>query len=84
MGVTPRTLQRRLASADFSFQDVLDATRRELAQVYLRDPALSALDVALLLGYAEQSSFTRAFRAWFGTTPTAWRSTSPATNPQKG
>ena len=74
LGITPRTLQRRLASADFSFQDILDATRRELAQVYLRDPALSALDVALLLGYAEQSSFTRAFRGWFGTTPSAWRS----------
>lgn len=77
LGITPRTLQRRLASADFSFQDVLDATRRELAQVYLRDPALSVLDVALLLGYAEQSSFTRAFRAWFGATPSAWRSLQP-------
>ncbi len=73
LGVTPRTLQRRLASADFCFQQLLDETRRELAQVYLRDPALSALDVALLLGYAEQSSFTRAFRGWFGTTPTNWR-----------
>jgi hypothetical protein len=41
--------------------------------VYLRDPALTALDVALLLGYAEQSSFTRAFRNWFGTTPSDWR-----------
>lgn len=79
LGITPRTLQRRLASADFSFQTVLDDTRRELAQVYLRDPALSALDVALLLGYAEQSSFTRAFRHWFGTTPSAWRARSPAT-----
>lgn len=73
LGITPRTLQRRLASADFSFQAVLDATRRELAQVYLRDPALSALDVALLLGYAEQSSFTRAFKSWFDETPTAYR-----------
>ena len=73
LGITPRSLQRRLASADFSFQRVLDATRRELAQVYLRDPALSALDVALLLGYAEQSSFTRAFRNWFGTAPSVWR-----------
>jgi len=73
LGITPRTLQRRLAGADFSFQDVLDATRRELAQVYLRDPALSALDVALLLGYAEQSSFTRAFRNWFSISPSAWR-----------
>lgn len=77
LGITPRTLQRRLASADCSFQEVLDATRRELAQVYLRDPALSVLDVALLLGYAEQSSFTRAFRTWFGATPSAWRSLQP-------
>ncbi len=73
LGMNPRTLQRRLASADFSFQAILDETRRDLAQVYLRDAALSALDVALLLGYAEQSSFTRAFRHWFGSTPTAWR-----------
>jgi AraC-like DNA-binding protein len=73
MGVTPRTLQRRLADAGLSFQSVLDDARRELAQVYLRDPALSALDVALLLGYAEQSSFTRAFRGWYKTTPSEWR-----------
>ena len=73
MGITPRTLQRRLADAGNSFHAVLDDVRRELAQVYLRDPALSALDVALLLGYAEQSSFTRAFRNWFGTPPSAWR-----------
>ena len=73
MGITPRTLQRRLAGAGFSFQALLEDVRRELAQVYLRDPALSALDVALLLGYAEQSSFTRAFRSWSGTTPSAWR-----------
>lgn len=75
LGSNPRTVQRRLATADFSFQQVLDATRRELAQVYLRDPALSSLDVALLLGYAEQSSFTRAFRGWFGTPPSSWRAT---------
>jgi AraC-like DNA-binding protein len=73
LGMLPRTLQRRLADADSSFQSVLDAVRRELAQVYLRDPALSALDVALLLGYAEQSSFTRAFRNWFGVAPSVWR-----------
>ena len=73
LDITPRTLQRRLCEAGYSFHELLDAARRELAQVYLRDPALSALDVALLLGYAEQSSFTRAFRGWFGITPTAWR-----------
>lgn len=73
LNITPRSLQRRLATTDHSFHAVLDATRRELAQVYLPDPALTALDIALLLGYAEQSSFTRAFRNWFGTAPSVWR-----------
>ncbi len=73
LAVSPRSLQRKLADAQLSFQTVLDAVRKDLARVYLRDPALSALDVALLLGYAEQSSFTRAFKTWFATTPSAWR-----------
>ncbi len=73
LGMTPRTMQRRLVQAGASFHGLLDASRRELAQVYLRDSSLSALDVALLLGYAEQSSFTRAFRNWFATSPSAWR-----------
>ncbi len=71
--LAPRTLQRRLADAGISFQTLLDDTRKELAAVYLRDSTLSALDVALLLGYVEQSSFTRAFRNWFGCTPSNWR-----------
>lgn len=73
LGVSPRSLQRRLAEASCKFQEVLDAVRQDLARVYLRDPDLSALDVSLLLGYAEQSSFTRAFRVWFSTSPTDWR-----------
>lgn len=73
LALSPRSLQRKLAEASLGFQDVLDAARQDLARIYLRDPALSALDVALLLGFAEQSSFTRAFRQWFGQTPTEWR-----------
>ncbi len=73
LGVGPRTLQRRLDAGGLRFQALLGATRSELALVYLRDPALSVLDAALLLGYAEQSSFTRAFRSWFGMAPSAWK-----------
>ena len=73
LALTPRTLQRRLDTSGLSFHALLGTVRSELALVYLRDPALSVLDVALLLGYAEQSSFTRAFRVWFGMAPSAWR-----------
>ena len=73
LAMSPRSLQRRLSEASLKFQESLDAVRQDMARIYLRDPALSALDVALLLGYAEQSSFTRAFRVWFGTSPSAWR-----------
>ncbi len=73
LGMSGRTLQRRLKDEGLGFQEVLDGVRRELAQVYLRDTSLSLLDVSLLLGYAEQSSFTRAFREWFGSAPSIWR-----------
>jgi AraC-like DNA-binding protein len=55
------------------FQGVLDAARKDMAVIYLRDPTLSVLDVSLLLGYAEHSSFTRAFRTWSSRNPSAWR-----------
>ncbi|MBH9551563.1 AraC family transcriptional regulator ligand-binding domain-containing protein [Inhella sp. 4Y17] len=71
--LSPRTLQRRLAEAGSSFQALLDATRRELARQYLRNPALSLTEIAFLLGYAEQSSFSHAVRAWEGCTPQQWR-----------
>lgn len=73
LGSTPRTLQRKLAEAGTSYQTVLDATRRELAEQYLREPGMTMTEVAFLLGYREQSSFNHAFRDWYGTTPAAWR-----------
>mgnify|MGYP000945699023 CR=1 FL=1 len=73
LAMSARTLQRRLAEQGLQFQDVLDATRKDLAKIYLKDPSLGMLDVALLLGYSEQSSFTRAFKSWFGDTPSGWR-----------
>ncbi len=73
LACTPRTLQRKLADAGTSYQAVLDATRRELAEQYLREPGMTMTEVAFLLGYREQSSFNHAFRDWYGTTPAAWR-----------
>jgi AraC-like DNA-binding protein len=69
LGLSARTLQRRLADEGTPFQTLLDRTRRELADAYLRDPKLSLTEIAFLLGYAEQSSFTHAFRSWHGVAP---------------
>ena len=72
-GVSVRTLQRRLAGAGTRFQALLDATRHQMAAVLLSDPAMELVDVAQLVGYTEQSSFTRAFKLWSGLTPGEWR-----------
>ncbi len=70
---SPRSLQRRLAEQGTSFQQLLDNTRQHLAERHLRDAQLDIAEIALLLGYSEQSAFTRAFRAWTGLAPAQWR-----------
>lgn len=73
LNLSARSLQRKLAESGVNFSALLDDTRRELAQRYLRDRSLSLTEIAFLLGFGEQSNFNHAFRAWFGTTPAAWR-----------
>lgn len=68
-----RTLQRRLQQRQFSWRGLLDRTRQQLAEQYLADAALQLGEVALLLGFSEQSAFNRAFRRWTGTTPARFR-----------
>ncbi|MDE2078540.1 MAG: AraC family transcriptional regulator [Burkholderiales bacterium] len=70
---SPRSLQRRLAEHGMSFQSLLDETRFQLAKSYLLDSSLDLVEMALLLGYSEQSAFTRAFRSWTGVAPAQWR-----------
>lgn len=72
IGVSARTLQRRLAAEQVSFQELLDGYRQEQAMELLREGRLSMGEVAYRLGYAEQSAFTRAFRRWTGLAPRAW------------
>ena len=72
-GLSVRTLQRRLEDEGLVFEKLLDDVRRDRSVVYLRDRALRMSQVARLLGYAEQSSFSHAFRRWYGLTPSAWR-----------
>jgi AraC-like DNA-binding protein len=73
MASSVRSLQRRLAAAGTSYQEVLDSTRREAAGRHLANRALSISEVGYLLGYSEPASFHRAFRRWYGTTPQEFR-----------
>ncbi|MFZ5756792.1 MAG: helix-turn-helix domain-containing protein [Pseudomonadota bacterium] len=77
LGAAPRTVQRRLAERGLTFQQFLDRIRTELARSYLGDRALSMTDIALLLGFSEQSAFNRAFRRWTGNTPARLRRQLP-------
>lgn len=71
--LSQRTLQRRLREEGTSYQQLLDDTRRELAEQYLGQVDLTLLEVAYLLGFADPSNFFRAFRRWFGETPGEYR-----------
>ena len=68
-----RTLQRRLRAEKTSFQKILNEVRAVLAVKYLRDQRLKALEVAMLLGYSNISSFTTAFKSWYDMPPGAYR-----------
>ena len=69
MHMSPRTLQRRLARHGLSWQQWLDRSREQLAHQYLEDRALTLADIALLLGFSEQSAFNRAYKRWTGRSP---------------
>jgi len=68
-----RTLQRHLEAEETSFERILDDTRRELAQQYLGQTDFSLADATYLLGFRSQSSFFRASKRWFGTSPRHYR-----------
>ncbi|MFN7179447.1 AraC family transcriptional regulator ligand-binding domain-containing protein [Hyphomonas sp.] len=73
IGMSGRTLRRRLLAEDLSYSDLLAATRKEAAEVYIHEETLSFAEIAGLLGYSDQTAFVRAFRGWFGEPPGAFR-----------
>jgi AraC-like DNA-binding protein len=73
LGMSPRTLQRRLHEEKTTFAAVLAELRRDLAPPLLRDGRLAVSEVAFLLGYEDVTSFQRAFREWFDVSPRAFR-----------
>lgn len=71
--LTPRTLQRRLSESSTSYKELVDSLRKELASRYLQESHLGVSEIAYLLGYSEPSAFHRAFKRWFGKSPTRYR-----------
>ncbi len=73
LGMSGRTLQRRLADQGLSFQGLVDTARRKLAEKLLRETDYPLAEIAFLTGFAEQSAFNRAFKRWGGQTPRSYR-----------
>ncbi len=73
LGMSERTLQRRLEEEGYSFRQLLDDTHKELARYYIERADLPFAEVAFVLGFDDQSSLFRAVKRWFGTTPRQYR-----------
>ncbi|AOY87155.1 AraC family transcriptional regulator [Marinobacter salinus] len=73
LGMTSRTLQRKLSQEGVSYQRLLDEVRQKMAENYLRNSELAIPDIALRLGYSETTSFHRKFKAVTGKTPGEFR-----------
>jgi len=73
LALSSRALQRRLAESRTSFQELHDATRRQLAEDLLGETALPMSEIAFRLGFSSLGNFTRAARRWFGRPPSDWR-----------
>jgi AraC-like DNA-binding protein len=74
LGLSKRTLARRLAADGLTFSGIVDELRGDLARHYLHDPRLSISEIAWLLGFQEVSAFTHAFKRWTGMPPSQARS----------
>ena len=71
--MTTRNLSRRLREHETSFKQLLAEVRQELAEKYLRDHTVNLTEIAFLLGFAEVSAFSRAYKRWTGNTPSRAR-----------
>ncbi len=73
LGLSRRTLVRRLEGEGNCYQDLLDETRNELACWYLRQSSHSLSEIAARVGFSDQGNFARGFRRWQGLTPSEYR-----------
>lgn len=73
IGVSERTLHRRLRHEGTSFRKILDTVRADVAASLLQEPSIGTAEIAYLLGYSDPAAFHRAFRRWTGQTPLTFR-----------
>jgi AraC-like DNA-binding protein len=73
LGLTRRTLQRRLSECGLAFSDLVDVTRRDIAMQRLLTGNGSLKQLSFDLGYSDQAHFTRTFKRWMGTVPSEYR-----------
>jgi AraC-like DNA-binding protein len=73
LGIGERTFARRLASEGATYRRIVDEVRHDVARRYIEESELTFGQIAYLLGYAEQSAFTSAFRRWTGVSPRRFR-----------
>lgn len=73
LGIHPMTLQRRLQAENTTFESIKDDVRRQIAESLLAQPSVSLSQIALVLDYADSSTFSRSSRRWFGEAPTSVR-----------
>jgi len=74
LSMHPRTLNRRLKERDTSFRSLLAESRFEISKRLLEESDISIIRISAIIGYADQSIFTRAFHRWSGASPKEWRS----------
>ena len=70
------TLQRQLNAEGTSYRDILESTRRSLAEKYLRDGNYTQAEIAYMVGFSDQSNFARAFKRWTGMSPGHFQKTA--------
>jgi len=74
-----RKLQRKLSEEQKTYSDIIEKIRCRAAMSLLYDGELNIAQIAILLGYSDQSAFTRAFRSWTSITPGEYRASEPGT-----
>jgi AraC-like DNA-binding protein len=73
LGISERTLARKLGAEGTTYDEIVDQLRRSLALQYIKEPGISLSQIAWLLGYEGSTSFNHTFKRWTGCSPNAFR-----------